>query len=217
MFYNLDTSRIDFSTIEENNSFDLKVEPSLAQENGSTHNQSGGEQSTASILPPTIIKSLQNHSSINSNTSKQKERTSPVSNLKRPASMYERRISSNGLSGQGTSILAKNSSDARHTSSMYQCMANEMQKQQQQQLQSQAQQQQGQHSNSPGRSLSEEVNRRADAVTHCLKELIHAMQGSPVERESLVPCAEGIQGAVFDLIEVFTMPVSRKVNQISLF
>lgn len=118
--------------------------------------------------------------------------------LKRPVSMYERCISTSVAGGvaqgaQGSAL------EGRNTSSMYQCLANEMT------LASSAQQ----NINSPGRSLTEEVNRRADAVTHRLKDLIHAMQASPVDGGRLVPCAEAIQGAVLDLIEVFTLPVSR--------
>lgn len=80
--------------------------------------------------------------------------------------------------------LAKANSDSRNTTSMYQMPA-------------------GADNN---KSFTEDVNQKADIVTHRLKELIHSMQ-DPNNKETLIPCAERIRAAVLELINVFTTPV----------
>lgn len=101
---------------------------------------------------------------------------SQQSTIKRPASMYERRLQTN---------VTKTNADSRNTTSMYQMAAAE----------------------NTNKSFTEEVNQKADIVTHRLKELIHSMQ-DPTHKETLIPCAERIRAAVLELINVFTTPVS---------
>ncbi|XP_005188401.1 ARF GTPase-activating protein Git [Musca domestica] len=101
---------------------------------------------------------------------------SQQSTIKRPASMYERRLQTN---------VSKASSDSRNTTSMYQMAGIE----------------------SANKSFTEEVNQKADIVTHRLKELIHTMQ-DPNNKETLIPCAERIRAAVLELINVFTTPAN---------
>ncbi|XP_075168495.1 ARF GTPase-activating protein GIT1 [Haematobia irritans] len=100
---------------------------------------------------------------------------SQQSTIKRPASMYERRLQSN---------VNKTAADSRNTTSMYQMAGGENTK-----------------------SFTEEVNQKADIVTHRLKELIHSMQ-DPNNKETLIPCAERIRAAVLELINVFTTPAN---------
>ncbi|XP_059225180.1 ARF GTPase-activating protein Git [Stomoxys calcitrans] len=101
---------------------------------------------------------------------------SQQSTIKRPASMYERRLQTN---------VTKTNADSRNTTSMYQMAGAE----------------------NSIKSFNEEVNQKADIVTHRLKELIHTMQDSN-NKETLIPCAERIRAAVLELINVFTTPAN---------
>ncbi|XP_061390674.1 ARF GTPase-activating protein Git-like [Musca vetustissima] len=101
---------------------------------------------------------------------------SQQSTIKRPASMYERRLQTN---------ISKASADSRNTTSMYQMAGID----------------------TANKSFTEEVNQKADIVTHRLKELIHSMQ-DPNNKETLIPCAERIRAAVLELINVFTTPAN---------
>uniref|UniRef100_A0A1B0C0P3 Arf-GAP domain-containing protein n=1 Tax=Glossina palpalis gambiensis TaxID=67801 RepID=A0A1B0C0P3_9MUSC len=92
------------------------------------------------------------------------------STIKRPASMYERRL---------TATFTKTQNDSRNTTSMYQMAGDKV--------------------------LREELNQKADIVTHRLKELIHSMQ-DPGNHGTLVPCAEHIRTSVLELIKVFAVP-----------
>ncbi|XP_073813138.1 ARF GTPase-activating protein GIT1 [Musca autumnalis] len=101
---------------------------------------------------------------------------SQQSTIKRPASMYERRLQTN---------VSKASADSRNTTSMYQMAGID----------------------TANKNFTEEVNQKADIVTHRLKELIHSMQ-DPNNKETLIPCAERIRAAVLELINVFTTPAN---------
>lgn len=84
-----------------------------------------------------------------------------------------------------TATFTKTQNESRNTTSMYQMAGDKV--------------------------LREELNQKADMVTHRLKELIHYMQ-DPSNHGSLVPCAEHIRTSVLELIKVFAVPVSIYIN-----
>uniref|UniRef100_A0A1A9X3Q2 Arf-GAP domain-containing protein n=1 Tax=Glossina brevipalpis TaxID=37001 RepID=A0A1A9X3Q2_9MUSC len=128
------------------------------------------EQELHSLPEGSIINTGTLNVSNSSSSATSSATNSNQSTIKRPASMYERRL---------TTGFTKTQNESRNTTSMYQ-MAGD-------------------------KALREDLNQKADIVTHRLKELIHSMQDAS-NRESLIPCAEHIRTAVLELIKVFAMP-----------